>query len=122
MSGVVSGLVAADVKVRPDAADDLEVDADLRQVALEELRALHALLVLRLHVDLEGALHRRALGGRLGGVLLGLLEVVVVALGVLRDAPQRLGLRIGIARGVAAQDVVDEAHVVEGMGEAPCAH
>ena len=47
------GLGGCGGQVRPDVADDLEVDADLRQVALEELGALHALLVLRLHVQLE---------------------------------------------------------------------
>ena len=97
MSGVVSGLPAAVVRFGEGVADDLQVDAEGREIGLEHLRRLRRLLQLLQDVDLDRPLHRRALGDGLLVELLGLLQVVVVARGILREAPDRVGQRRRVA-------------------------
>ena len=103
---MVSGLAALRGHVGPGVADDLEVDADLREVALEQLRRLVRLLELRLDVDLDRPLHRRAFGVRLVAELLGLLQIVVVALDVLRECPRGCWAWAPGRAGIALQDLV----------------
>ena len=89
-----------------------------REIGLEDLRGLRRLLELLQDVDLDRPLHRRALGHRLLIELLGLLQIVIVARGVLRKSPDRVRQRRRVALRVAFQDLVDEAVIVEGVRKA----
>ncbi len=101
--------------MRPKVGHDLQIDADLAQALLQNLRGLRGLGEMLLNMYLDLAVDRSAFRLGFGQELFRLVEIEFVGRQISRRSPQADRNRSGISNRVALQHSIDEALVVECM-------
>jgi hypothetical protein len=98
--------------------DQLQIDADRRQITLKQLAGVNRLLQRLLHLELDWPPHRRSFGHCFLEILLRLCQIVLITSHSFRIPLDVVWGRRRVAGGVAFDNLIDEASVIKSVGKA----